>query len=281
MIQIIFLYLLALVWIVFATVQDWKTREIADWLNFSLIIFALGFRFFYSLFVDTGFTFFYQGLIGLVIFFVIGNALYYSRFFAGGDAKLMIALGAVLPFSYGFFNNLQIYMWFLVIFFLAAAVYSIGSSIWLSLVNFKRFKMMFKKLWKGNKKFSNGVMILGLLVLILGFTEVLIFYLGILIFFSPLIYIYVKSVDESCMIRKVVVGKLCIGDWLYNDIKVGTKVVKANWDGLIQKEINLIKKKHKSVLIRQGIPFTPVFLISFLIMGIFLLTKFPSLFQFF
>jgi prepilin signal peptidase PulO-like enzyme (type II secretory pathway) len=124
-------------------------------------------------------------------------------------------------------------------------------------------------------------MILGLIILIFGFTEPLIFYLGILIFFSPLIYIYVKSVDESCMIRKVVVGKLCIGDWLYNDIKVGTKVVKANWDGLIQKEINLIKKKHKSVLIRQGIPFTPVFLISFLIMGIFLLTKFPSLFQFF
>jgi len=50
------------------------------------------------LFSEAGFGFFYQGLIGLGIFFVLGNALYYGRMFAGGDAKLMIALGAVLPF---------------------------------------------------------------------------------------------------------------------------------------------------------------------------------------
>lgn len=278
MYEIIFLYFLALAWIIFATVQDWRTREIADWLNFSLIVFALGFRFFYSLFMDGGYMFFYQGLIGLAIFFVIGNVLYYSRFFAGGDAKLMIALGAILPFSYGFFNNLEIYVWFLVIFFFVAAIYSIVSSIWLSIANFKKFKIMFKKLWDQNKKFSNLVLILGLIILILGFVEVLIFYLGMLIFFSPLIYIYVKAVDESCMIKKIDVKKLCIGDWLYNEVKIGQRVVKANWDGLTQKEINLIKKKYKNVLIRQGIPFTPVFLTSFLIMGIFLVTKFSHLF---
>ena len=31
---------------IFAVVQDLKKREIANWVNFSLIIFALGFRFF-------------------------------------------------------------------------------------------------------------------------------------------------------------------------------------------------------------------------------------------
>ncbi|MBI2056754.1 hypothetical protein HYT91_00690 [Candidatus Pacearchaeota archaeon] len=50
MFHIIFLVALALVWMIFAVVQDLKKREIANWVNFSLIIFALGFRFFYSLF---------------------------------------------------------------------------------------------------------------------------------------------------------------------------------------------------------------------------------------
>ena len=91
MIEMIFLICLAFVWIVFASVQDLKSREVANWLNFSLIIFALGFRFFYSLF-NNNFNFLYQGLIGLGIFFVLGNLFYYGRMFAGGDAKFSSCL---------------------------------------------------------------------------------------------------------------------------------------------------------------------------------------------
>ena len=105
MFEVIFLFVLALIWIMFATVQDIRKREVANWVSFSLIIFALGFRFFYSLFSDMGFDFFYQGLIGFGIFLILGNLLYYGKMFAGGDAKLMIALGAVLPFSVIFKDN--------------------------------------------------------------------------------------------------------------------------------------------------------------------------------
>jgi len=118
MFEVIFLSALALIWIVFATVQDIRKREIANWLNFSLIIFALGFRFFYSLFSDFGFSFFYQGLIGFGIFLVLGNLLYYGRMFAGGDAKLMIALGAILPFTLVFNDNLRIFALFFILFLL-------------------------------------------------------------------------------------------------------------------------------------------------------------------
>ena len=118
MFEVIFLFVLALIWIVFATIQDLRKREVANWLNFSLIIFALGFRFFYSLFSDIGFNFLYQGLIGFGIFFILGNLLYYGKMFAGGDAKLMIALGAVLPFSVVFRENLEIFLLFFVYVFL-------------------------------------------------------------------------------------------------------------------------------------------------------------------
>ena len=71
MFETIFLMILGAIWILFSVVEDLRKREVANWLNFSLIVFALGFRFFYSLFSDVGFNFFYQGLIGLGIFFVL------------------------------------------------------------------------------------------------------------------------------------------------------------------------------------------------------------------
>ena len=70
MIEVYVLFGLGLIWILFAVVQDIRTREIANWLNFSLIIFALGFRFFYSLFEMNDFGFFYQGLIGFGMAFI-------------------------------------------------------------------------------------------------------------------------------------------------------------------------------------------------------------------
>ena len=48
--------------------------------------------------------------------------------------------------------------------------------------------------------------------------------------------------------------------------KEAQKTIKAKWDGLSDADIKLLKKKKKFVLIRQGIPFVPVFLITFLIL---------------
>ena len=265
MYEMIFLWVLALIWIIFATVQDLRTREIANWLNFSLIIFALGFRFFYSLFVSDSFVFFYQGLIGLLIFFFIGNMLYYGRMFAGGDAKLMIALGAILPFSGNLLDNLKLFASFLLIFLFIAAFYSLSFSLVLALKNFKSFQKEFKRLVNKYKKIVYSVMLLGLVLMAFGLFEILFFSLGILIFILPYFYIYAKAVDETSMIKKISTGKLVEGDWLYKDLKVGGKMIKAKWEGLKKEEVARIKKKYKTILVRQGIPFAPVFLISFLI----------------
>lgn len=265
MYEVIFLFVLALVWIIFATIQDLKKREIANWVNFSLIIFALGFRFFYSLFSSAGFNFFYQGVLGLGIFFLIGNLLYYGRLFAGGDAKLMIALGAVLPFSESFSVNLNIFILFLFAFLIIGAIYSLIISLIISFRNFKRFRREFGKILNKNKKLIYLVMFLGLILMLFGFFETFLFIFGILIFILPYFYIYAKAVDEACMIKKIKTGLLREGDWLYKDVGVGKKTIKATWSGLSKKEIRLIQRNKKFVKIRHGIPFTPVFLISFLV----------------
>ena len=263
MIEVIFLIVLALIWTIFATIVDCKHRIVPNWLNFSLIIFALGLRFFYSLF-QGDFDFFVQGLLGLGIFFVFGNALYYGRMFAGGDAKFMIALGAVLSFSENLIVNANIFVLFFIPFLFSGAFYGLVWSAVLTARNYHQFKKEFFKQFNKNKKSVYFALFFGTLILFFGFFETSFFYLSILIFAMPYFYIYAKAVDESCLIKNVKTKDLTEGDWLYKDLKIGKKIIKASWGGLTKEEIKFIRKKFKEVKIRHGIPFTPVFLISFL-----------------
>tara|TARA_Y100000296_G_scaffold6237_1_gene7664 strand:- start:3201 stop:4058 length:858 start_codon:yes stop_codon:yes gene_type:complete len=265
MFEIIVLSVFALIWLIFASVQDLRTRMVSNWISFSLIIFVLGFRFFYSLF-NENFTFFYQGLIGLGIFFILGNLLYYGRMFAGGDAKLMIALGVILPFSENLLINIKIFTLFFILFLFVGSFYGLAWSIFLSSKNLKVFKKEFLKQLNKNKKIIYSSVFFAIILIILGFYEILFFYFGILAFIFPYLYIYAKAVDDSCLVKKIKTSDLEEGDWLYNNLKIGKKFIKANWHGLNKEQIKKIQKKYKEIKIRQGIPFVPVFLISFLIL---------------
>ncbi len=266
MYEVIFLLTLALIWIIAATIQDLKTKEIPNWINFSLIIIALGFRFFYSLFSNNDFNFFYQGLIGFAIFFALANLLYYGRLFAGGDAKLMMALGPILPLSGILLDNLKLLVVFLFSFLIIGGIYGLLSSFIVSLRNFNGFRKEFGKLFKKNKRpllwWLVGVIILAILIFISN--EFVLFSLVIVLFVLPYLYIYAKAVEESCMIEKVKVKDLREGDWLYKDIKIGKKIIKADWSGLSKKDIMSIRRNKKFVKIKQGIPYSPVFLFSFI-----------------
>ena len=272
--EVFFLIILGAIWLFFASICDIKTREIPNWLSFSLIIFALGARFFYSLFSgDYSFEIFYQGVIGIGVFFILGNLFYYGRVFAGGDAKLFIALGAVLGFNISFFNNLRLWVVFVFLIFLIGAFYGFAWSIYLSYKHFNLFKKRFKKNFEKNKKVFYFFIALGFLLFILGgLVNYLFFIYGFFVLVFPFIYIYAKSVDEGCMIKTVEVDKLTEGDWLYEPVKIGKgKKINPYWEGLSSKDIEKKKKHYKKVKIKEGIPFVPVFLISFgiLVLGYF------------
>jgi len=270
----IILWGLALIWIIFATVQDIKTREIFNWLNFSLIIFALGFRFFYSFFEFGGFNFLYQGLIGVGIFFILGELFYYGKMFAGGDEKLLWALGAILPLNISFLSNVKIFVLFLMLFLFMGFLYGLIATIYLSIKHRKAFSKEFIKQFKKNKLTIYLALTFSITLILLSFLNYPFWILGIIVFVLPYLFLFAKSVDESCMIRKLKTTKLTEGDWLYKDVRLGKKKIKATWDGLIKKDIALLKKHKKNVLIRFGIQFAPVFLISFILLLLgFLLGK--------
>ncbi len=256
---------LALIWIAVASYQDLKTTVVNNWVSFSLIIFAMGFRFFYSLFSANanGFWFFYQGLIGLAIFFVIENLFYYGRVFAGGDAKLMLALGAILPFSESFLVNIKIFFWFFASFLFFGAIYGMLWSLYYAIKNHVNFGKEFKSQFRKNRTIIYSIMIVALVLMFLGFYIELFFILGIFLFLIPYLFLYAKAVDGGCMVVKVLTKNLIEGDWLNKDVRVGRETIKSNWEGVSLSEIKKLKKI-KYVWIKRGIPFVPVFLFSFI-----------------
>ena len=260
-----FLIGLGLIWIIGAVLQDLRRREVDNIWNFSLIGFALAYRLSVSVW-GGNYWFILNGLIGFGIFFILGNVFYYSRLFAGGDAKLVMALGAVLPLSYNWIINLKIFGLFILLFFVGGSIYSLIWAFCLMISNWKRFSKEFGKQFKIHKKMFFIALIFGVLWVVGSFilSQVSFILIGLIILLFPILFMFAKSIEESCMVKKLSSDKVTQGDWLYEDIFVGGKKIKSNWEGVSKRELKLIQKwKNKKILVKYGIPFTPSFLFSF------------------
>lgn len=266
-----FLFGLAFVWLIFAVAYDLKKKEVPNWLNFSLIGFALAYRAFYSAY-SSDLMFFIFGLAGFGVFMALGNLFYYSRLFAGGDAKLLMGLGAVLPFE-GWRDFIFVGAGFVALLFLAGAIYSLIYSFFIAGKDYAKFRRELANNWQKNKFIVIYSGILALALLIFAYLLGLGFGLGLMValmmFSISILYIYLKAVD-SCMIKLVDAGRLTEGDWLVSDIKLGRALIKKTVHGLSLEDIRRLRKAGKKVLIKEGIPFTPAILISFLVMVFFL-----------
>jgi len=261
-----FLIVLAIIWLVTASISDLKKYEVPNWLSFSLIVFVLAFRAFYSV-ANNDLMFFVYGLLGFLVFFVLAYVFYYSRLFAGGDAKLLMGLGAVLPFSNSISSNLLISGIFIFLFLVVGSVYGLLYSGVLVFMNKNKFVNEFKKQFKLRKIFVLIGLIFSLasFVFVFYFKDVILVLLPLVIILFPVLFIYGKSVEEACMIKEIPGKKVTIGDWLYEEIKVGKKRIKPNWEGLDEKEVKLLSRV-KKVKIKYGIPFVPSFLFAFILL---------------
>jgi len=265
MTELYFLFALAILWTTFAAIQDIKTREVSNWLNFSLIAFALAYRAFYSI-SNKNPQFFLLGLYGFIIFFILAHVFYYGRAFAGGDAKLLMGLGIILPYtSYKSLFTLSITFIFLL--FLVGAIYSIIYSTFIVAKNKEKFIKTFKKYFRKNPILISISLISFLIFLSLSYFIPLLLPFAIILLI-PSLFIYTKSLDK-CMIKYLPPNKLTEGDWILNDIKVGKKTIKKTVHGLSAQDIKLLKKHNKKILVKDGVPFVPAFLISLLIMVFF------------
>ncbi len=254
-----FLFWLFLSGIVVAGLQDLKRREVDNWLTSFLILSSVSFVVYGGILSkDIGQVFLLAGLF--LVMFLVMNLLYYGRVFAGGDAKLLFSMTA----------------FFLGVTFLDSLV-NVGIFVFFLMISGSIYGLMYSGfLWSRNKskvnkemsRLSHGAvfrvpLLLGIVLMFGGFVNFLFFLVGVLLFIFPLLYVFAKGLENVSMIHEIDGKSLREGDWLAKDVRVNGKVIRANWDGLSLEEIGSLRRR-KKVVIKEGIPFVPAFLVAFL-----------------
>jgi len=265
----------------FATISDLKTLEVPDFLNYFLVLFGLGGHLIVSI-MTWNYWPFALSLIVAGILFAVANVMYYTGQWGGGDAKLLIGFGALLPiFPAALLNYVSpvIAPWPFIFtlwvnIFVFGAIFGLIATVYLALKHRQKFAKEVKRLYQ---RFKLGIMILLVLVVVptvlLVFNSVF-FNLAIFLWCSAagvsLLFLFAKAVENSAMHKFIAPSELTLGDWV-KDIKIKDKVIyKKEREGLTEKSMKKLIRieaegKLKKVLIKEGIPFVPSFLAGLLV----------------
>lgn len=269
-------YGIAFIVLLVGSYTDIKTREVPDWLNYGLIGIGIGLSLLLSA-IYWNITFFINSIAGLAALFVVAYIMFYSGQWGGGDSKMLMGLGALIGLDLGFRDMFLIS--FFVNILLAGAAYGILFSFFLAVKHRKKFTKEYKKISKNKLVVKLRRLLVALLLLML-ITFFLIeeysMKLLILSFFMILtatfyFWIFVKVVEKACMHKYVRPSELTEGDWIAKDVKVAGKYIAGPKDlGIEKKQIRKLvqlykQKKVRKILIKEGIPFVPSFLIAFIV----------------
>lgn len=260
----IFLFFLGLIWVAAASICDIRKREVPNWLNFSLILFALAFRYFYG--VLNEFDYFLYGFLGFAFFFALAHLFYYGKVFAGGDAKLLMGLGVVLPMFSDYLVNFQMMLYFVLMFMIVGSVYGLFYSFVLVSLNVRRFAAEFREqFWKKLPLFYISLFFVVASLIFTLYAGGISWLLPVVLLFLPFLYVYAKSVEEACMVAALLPREVTEGDWLYEPLRVGGKIFVPRWEGLTKRQVEFVQRHGKRrILIKQGIPFVPAFFFAYL-----------------
>ncbi len=256
---------LAMATLVIASFTDLKTREVPDWLNYGLIFAALGIRFIYSF--DLGWQIILSGLLGFVACFVLACLFYYTHQWGGGDSKLLMGMGAVIGITYPLNNSSFLLLWFFLALLLLGAFFGV---MWMGVLAMKR-KEQFMQSFKNNLGEYRGVHIgagaLSLSFAMISFGFMPLWPMAVLPIAFFYLFTFVTAVERSCFISAIDPMKLTAGDWLAEDVSIEGKTVVAK-KTLEMTEVEKLKHlkrqgKLSSVVVKEGIPFVPAFLLAY------------------
>lgn len=271
------LTIIALTALIIATISDIKTKEIPDYLSYSIIAIALFIRLVYSL-LRSDYNLIISPLIILFVMYALGSLMFYTRQWGGGDTKLLIALSAIFAtnirlFEFTKLNNIPYIITFIFNILIAGSIYSLIYIFILAIKNRKNFIENYRKISKDKKIITiKWIVFISLLITVLLsviFGQIMIIYifstLVLVIFFY--ISLIAKSVENTCMFKLIPVNKLVEGDWIAKQVRYKNKILASPKDLYVtKKQIQLLKKyKIKKVLIKDGIAFAPAFLIGTII----------------
>jgi Flp pilus assembly protein protease CpaA len=263
--------ILCLVILIIAAYVDIRILEVPDWLNFAGIAAGFGIAIIFSL-QQWHWWPIASSAIGFSIAFGIACLMFYTGQWGGGDAKLLMAMGALIGFE---LNRLAFGTSFLINLVLVGGTWGVVWSAGLAAINGKKFWKTFKALrhHKPYAKLRIMTLVTAAVFIALSFAMATfqLELLGLAVATYTLCYltIFVKSVELSTLHKWITPDKLTEGDWLVHSIKVGNKQVLPGKLGLDKKQVKTVKqlyaqKKIKKVLVKYGAPFAPAFLLAFI-----------------
>jgi Flp pilus assembly protein protease CpaA len=260
--------------LIVASLFDIKTREVPDWISYSLLAFSLGSAVMLTIY-HGDFQILFNALLGLAAGLAIGLLMFYSGQWGGGDSKLIIALASLIGISFSDFRQgIPLFFVFLINILLVGSIYGLFFSMIKALINYKKFKIAVEE-----KLRSKEVLILRIILLVIGvgafiyllatksIESALIFGLAMALFLFFYLWAFVTTVEKTCMIKKLKVSQLTDGDWIVGDVKKGNKIIlKASKTGITLEQIAKLKRRGvREVMVKIGIPFIPSFLIAYIL----------------
>lgn len=254
-----FLFILFLIGILIASFQDLRRREVDNYVNFFLLVSGMTFAVFFGIFNSDWWLILFA-FMSLIIMFVLANVFYYGRIFAGGDAKLMIAMAAVFAAS-SFFVTLQNIGIFIILLLVSGSIYGLVYSIVLFTINFREARKEVRKKWNNSYSLIAGISIF---IMLFGFFNYLFFIIGIFMLLILLLFVFALALEKVAMIKTIDCKDLREGDWLSQSVNFKGKRIEPNWEGLTKKQVKLLKGYKKKITIKGGLPFVPAFLFAFL-----------------
>lgn len=268
--------LLSLLALIYGSYTDIKTREIPDTLSFGMIFLGI------SISLGASILFWsYKPILSSVVGLAAGSAIgllsYYTGQWGGGDAKVLMGLGSLIGLDlFTLSNGVPEFGLFMINLVLFGAIYGV---LWLSglaVKNWNIFRPEFRELRRKRKIIRLRIIILSAVFLFTimvfafnpEFIMIAIVYI-LLLFLMIFLYLFVivKAVENTCLKKEIPIKKLTEGDWILEKVKLrnADKFIYTK-TGITAKGINmLIKSGKKKVLVKEGIPFVPSFLIAYII----------------
>ncbi len=269
-------YFIGFVVLLVGSYTDFKTREVPDWVNFGLIGIGFGINLLFTI-IYWKINFILASIAGFGIFFALAWLMFQFGQWGGGDSKMLMGLGAL--FGIDFLAKKFFLAHFLTNALIIGAFYGILWSIFLIFKNKKKFIKIFKSSMKNKSLILIKKIILALFIILILFSAVIpdsfirlmLLYLAVVIALTFYLWIAVKAVESSCMLKYVKPQQLTEGDWIAKEVKIDGKYITGPKDLGIEKKkirklIELYKKgKVKKILIKEGIPFVPSFFVAYVI----------------
>ncbi|MFC1648554.1 prepilin peptidase [Nanoarchaeota archaeon] len=275
--MLLFAKIVALIGLILGSAEDIRTREVPDWLNFGLIFIGVGSALIFSL-VESDYSYIVNSIAGLIVCITLAYLMFYTAQWGGGDSKLLMGLGALIGLDVYNLQQVPLLLTLVLNIFIFGAIFGLIWTLVLAIKHWKSFVKRLKAMLYSPKivmlrKINLAVSFLLLItIMFVPFVYKLIFFaLMLFLYVSLYLWMFVKSIEESCMIKDVDVSKLTEGDWIVKPVIVKGKKICGPKDLGIKKhqiaELKALKAKGliKKVTIKEGMPFVPSFLIGFIV----------------